>query len=476
MPSVEENLRRVPPQNLEAEESVLGAMLLDNESCNLALPLLRADDFYREAHRRIFDGILTLHEEGSPVDTVTLTEVLRRHGQLQNVGGAALVAELVDRVPTAANVEHYARIVREKALLRRLITTCTEVATSAYDARGDAGQVVDGAERKIFEIAEQRVTQSFHTVSELLPLSIKEVEKLYNHKEMVTGVPTGYHDLDRHTAGLQKSDLIIVAGRPGMGKTALALNIATHASIQSGIAAGIFSLEMAKEQLVLRMLCSQARVNYADVRSGHLRERDFARLASAAGELHQAAIYIDDSASLSILELRAKARRLVRDARARLGKELGLIVVDYLQLMRGSGRTDSREQEISEISRSLKALAKELAVPVMALSQLNRRVEEGADRRPVMAHLRESGAIEQDADVILFVYREAAYNRDLPPEQENEAEIIIGKQRNGPTGTVEVTFLKKFMRFEDRADPADEAFATYAEGDAAASEFEVVET
>jgi replicative DNA helicase len=244
-----------------------------------------------------------------------------------------------------------------------------------------------------------------------------------------------------------------------MGKTALALNIATYASIQSDIAVGIFSLEMAKEQLVLRMLCSHAQVNYADVRSGHLRERDFARLASAAGDLHQAAIYLDDSAALTILELRATARRLVRDSRAKLGKELGLIVVDYLQLMRGSGRTDSREQEISEISRSLKALAKELNLPVIALSQLNRRVEEGADRRPVMAHLRESGAIEQDADVILFVYREAAYNRDLPPEQENEAEIIIGKQRNGPTGTVEVTFLKQYMRFVDRALPTDEAFA-----------------
>jgi replicative DNA helicase len=400
-----------------------------------------------------------LNEQGQPVDTVTLAEILRRHDQLQEIGGAAFIAELVERVPTAANVEYYARIVREKALLRRLITAATEIATTAYDARGETAEIVDGAERRIFEIAEQRVKQSFYTVSELLPLSIKEVEKLYNHKEMVTGVPTGFHELDKQTAGLQKSDLIIVAGRPGMGKTALALNIATYASIQSDIAVGIFSLEMAKEQLVLRMLCSHAQVNYADVRSGHLRERDFARLASAAGDLHQAAIYLDDSAALSILELRAKARRLVRDSRAKLGKDLGLIVVDYLQLMRGSGRTDSREQEISEISRSLKALAKELSVPVIALSQLNRRVEEGADRRPVMAHLRESGAIEQDADVILFVYREAAYNRDLPPEQENEAEIIIGKQRNGPTGTVEVTFLKQYMRFVDRALPTDEAFA-----------------
>jgi replicative DNA helicase len=473
MPSVEANLRKVPPHNLEAEESVLGAILLDNEACSLALPLLRAQDFYREAHRKLFDVMSALHEEGSPVDTITLTDALRRTSQLQDVGGAAFIAELAERVPTAANVEHYARIVREKSLLRGLISTATEVATSAFEASGDVGEIVDAAERKIFAIAEQKVRPSFYTVSELLPLAIKEVEKLYNHKEMVTGLPTGYHDLDKQTAGLQKSDLIIVAGRPGMGKTALALNMATHASIQSACAVAIFSLEMAKEQLVLRMLCSQARVNYGNVRSGHLHERDFARLAAAAGDLHQAAIYIDDSAGLSILELRAKARRLVRDARAKLGKELGMIVVDYMQLMRGSGRTDSREQEISEISRSLKALAKELHLPVVALSQLNRRVEERDNRRPVMAHLRESGAIEQDADVILFVYREAAYNQELSPDEENDAEIIIGKQRNGPTGTVHVTFLKEFMRFEDRALPGDEAMEY--ESNVGARDFDVLE-
>jgi replicative DNA helicase len=473
MASVEENLRKVPPQSLEAEESVLGAILIDNEACNLALPLLRADDFYREAHRKVFAAMMTLQESGSPVDAVTLTEALRQQGQLQAIGGAAFFAELGERVPTAANVEHYARIVREKALLRGLIGVATDIATQAYDARGNVEEVVDAAERRIFSIAEQRVKPSFYTVSELLPLSIKEVEKLYNRKELITGVPTGFHDLDKQTAGLQKNDLIIVAGRPGMGKTALALNMATHASIQTGLAVGIFSLEMAKEQLVLRMLCSQARVNYADVRSGHLKERDFARLASAAGDLHQAAIYIDDSAGLSILELRAKARRLVRDARAKLGRELGMIVVDYLQLMRGSGRTDSREQEISEISRSLKALAKELQLPVVALSQLNRRVEEGTDRRPVMAHLRESGAIEQDADLILFVYREAVYNRELSEDEERDAEIIIGKQRNGPTGTVHATFLREYMRFEDRAQPGDESFAY--EADVGGRDYETLE-
>ena len=348
---------------------------------------------------------------------------------------------------------------REKAILRGLITTATEIATEAYGSQSDVERFVDVAESKIFAIAEQKITTEFYPIGDLLAPAIKEIEKLFDRKEMVTGVPTGFHDLDRMTAGMHSGDLVIVAGRPGMGKTALALNIGTLAAQQASIGVAIFSLEMSKEQLVLRMLCSEALVNYQDVRSGRLHERDFAKLASAAGALHQAVIYIDDAAGLSILELRAKARRLKREIHAR-GSRLGLIVIDYLQLMRGSGRSDSREQEISEISRSLKALAKELELPVIALSQLNRRVEEkgATDRRPVMAHLRESGAIEQDADVILFVYREAAYNRELSPEEEREAEIIIGKQRNGPTGTVNVTFRKEFMRFADRALPSDEAY------------------
>jgi replicative DNA helicase len=456
MASIEENLRKIPPQNLEAEESVLGGVLLDNHACNLVLPILRAEHFYRDAHRKIYATIVDLNERGSPVDIVTLTEALRQRGQLQNVGGATFIAELANRVPTAANAEHYARIVREKAILRGLITAATEIATEAYEGQSDVERFVDVAESKIFAIAEQKVTTEFYPVSDLLPSAIKEVEKLFERKEMITGVPTGFHDLDKMTAGMHKGDLIIVAGRPGMGKTALALNMGTVAALQTGIGVAIFSLEMSKEQLVLRMLCSEALVNYQDVRSGRLHEKDFAKLASAAGGLHQAIIYIDDSAGLSGLELRAKARRLKREIGAR-GGQLGLIIIDYLQLMRGSGRTDSREQEISEISRSLKALAKELELPIMALSQLNRRVEEkGADRRPVMAHLRESGAIEQDADVILFVYREAAYNKELSPEEEREAEIIIGKQRNGPTGTVNVTFRKEFMRFADRAYASDE--------------------
>ncbi len=463
MAAIEENLRKLPPQNLEAEEFVLGGILLDNDACNRAVEVgLRPDDFYREAHRKIFAAMLELAERGTPVDAVTLGESLRTQGQLQSVGGASFIAELTDRVPSAANVAHHARIVKEKAILRGLISTTTDIATQAYDGRQDVEQFLDEAERRIFSIAEQKFRPSFYKIRDLLVESLKDVERLYERKEMITGVPTGFHDLDKLTAGLQRSDLIIVAGRPGMGKTALALNIATHAALQTGLTVAIFSLEMAKEQLVLRMLCSEALINYSNVRSGHLREQEFTKLTKAAGRLWEAQIFIDDTASLSVLELRAKARRLMRETAG----NLGLIVVDYLQLMRGSGRTDSREQEISEISRSLKALAKELRVPVMALSQLNRQVEGRADRRPLMADLRESGALEQDADVITFVYRESVYNRELANrDEENEAELIVAKQRNGPTDTVRVVFRKEFMRFEDHALPGDDAYLIEAQKD-----------
>jgi replicative DNA helicase len=456
MASIEDNLRKVPPQNLEAEESVLGGILLDNDACNRARELaLRAEDFYREAHRKIYAAMTELNDRGAPVDAVTLAEVLRQRGDLQDIGGVTYIAELTERVPTAANVAHYARIVKEKALLRGLIATATEIATAGYENRADVEHYIDEAERKIFGIAEQKFRPSFFEVRALLPETIQTVARLYERKELITGVPTGFHDLDKLTAGLQDSDLVIIAGRPGMGKTALALNMATNAALKTEIAIAIFSLEMSKEQLVLRMLCSEAGVNYADVRSGRLRERDFAKLATAAGRLDKTAIFIDDSASLSVLELRAKARRLMRETH----QALHLIVVDYLQLMRGSGRTDSREQEISEISRSLKALAKELTIPVVALSQLNRQVEGRADRRPLMADLRESGAIEQDADVIAFVYRESQYNREVSPEEEKEAEIIVAKQRNGPTDTVRVTFLKEYMRFADHALVGEDEYA-----------------
>ncbi|MBI3768635.1 MAG: replicative DNA helicase [Deltaproteobacteria bacterium] len=464
MAAIEENLRKLPPQNLEAEEFVLGGILLDNDACNRAVEIgLRPEDFYRESHRKIFAAMLELAERGTPVDAVTLAESLRQQAQLQAVGGASFIAELTDRVPSAANVAHHARIVKEKSILRGLISTTTDIATQAYDGRQDVEQFLDEAERRIFGIAEQKFRPSFFNMRDLLAESLKDVERLYERKEMITGVPTGFHDLDKLTAGLQRSDLIIVAGRPGMGKTALALNIATHAALlQTGLAVAIFSLEMSKEQLVLRMLCSEALVNYSNVRSGHMAEREFTKLTKAAGRLWETQIFIDDSATLSVLELRAKARRLMRETAG----TLGLIVVDYLQLMRGSGRTDSREQEISEISRSLKALAKELRVPVVALSQLNRQVEARAERRPVMADLRESGAIEQDADVIAFIYREAVYNRNLVgTAEEKDAEIIIAKQRNGPTDIVRVVFRSEFMRFEDHALPGDEAYLIEAQKD-----------
>jgi len=448
MAGLEDNLRKVPPQNLEAESSVLGGILLENDAVNIVLELLRPEDFYRESHRKVFRAMIELTDRSEPVDLITLSEYLKSRGELDAVGGSAYLASLADFVPTAANIAYYARIVREKSILRSLIRTATEIATRGYEEQGNVEEFLDTAEKVIFDISEQKIKASFVAVGDMIKDTLKTVEKLYERKEMVTGVPTGYEDLDKLTAGLQPSDLIIVAGRPSMGKTAFSLNIAANAAFV-GVGVAVFSLEMAKEQLVLRMLCSEARVNNSKVRSGYLAERDFPKLANAAGRLHEALIYIDDTPAISVLELRAKARRLVRDRT----KKVGLIVIDYLQLMRGMGGASNREQEISEISRSLKALAKELAVPVIAISQLNRRVEDRGDRRPMMSDLRESGAIEQDADVIMFIYRDEVYNQNS--EQKGKAEIIVAKQRNGPIDTVELTFLNEFMRFENYT-PRDE--------------------
>jgi replicative DNA helicase len=441
MAALDDNLRRVPPQNLEAESSVLGGILLENEAINLVLELLRAEDFYRESHRKIFRAMIELSDRTEPVDVITLSECLKNRGELEAVGGSAYLASLNDFVPTAANIAYYARIVREKSILRHLIHAATEVATKGYDATSNVEELLDSAEKAIFDITEQRIKGSFVKVGDMMKDSIKMVEKLFERKTMITGVPTGFKDFDAKTAGLQPADLIIVAARPGMGKTAFSLNIAGHAAF-SGYGVAVFSLEMAKEQLALRLLCSEARVDNARVRTGYLSDRDFPKLATAAGKLHDALIYIDDTPAISVLELRAKARRLARDR----DKKLGLIIVDYLQLMRGTGAAQNREQEISEISRSLKALAKELNVPVMAISQLNRRVEDRNDKTPQLSDLRESGAIEQDADVIAFIYREAAYN---PKSDDNTATITIAKQRNGPTGDLSLTFLREFTRFED---------------------------
>ena len=438
-------LRRVPPQNLEAEESVLGAILLENEAINQAVEILSADDFYREAHRTLFRAMVELSDRNQPVDAITLTDALRAKGKLEEVGGPAYIAELAIRVPTAANVAHYARIVREKAVLRSLASVATDIASGAYDGQSNVDEFLDEAEHRVFEISERRIKPAFHSMQELTRDSLKLIEKLYERKELVTGVPTGFTDLDRITAGLQPSDLIILAARPSMGKTALALNIAAYAATEADPRIGVafFSLEMSKEQLVLRLLCSEARVDSAKARAGYLGERDFPKLAQAAARLSEAPIFIDDSSDISPIVLKAKCRRLIRERESKLG----LVIVDYLQLMRSSRPGESREKEISEISRSLKAMAKELKLPVIALSQLNRQVETRPDRRPLLADLRESGAIEQDADVIAFIYRDEVY-KGKESKVPGTAEVIVAKQRNGPTDTATLTYLREYTRFE----------------------------
>jgi replicative DNA helicase len=443
---VEQSSPKVPPHSLEAEAAVLGAILLDNTALDRVAEVVTAEDFYREAHRKIFRAATELSQRSEPIDLLTLTEALKTRGELPEIGGAGYVSELTDRALSAANIQYHARIVREKAILRGLISTAAEIVARGYEAREDVTRFVDEAEQAIYQIAEKKTRASFTRVGDMITETFRQIEQLYERKEMVTGVPTGFTDIDRMTAGLQPSDLIIVAGRPSMGKTSFCLNIAEHVAIEKGIGVAVFSLEMSKEQLVLRMLCSQARVDLSKVRTGFLAQKDFPRLAEAAGRIHDAPIYVDDTPALSALEVRAKSRRLKRTKEA----NLGLIIVDYLQLMRGSsGRDDSREQEISQISGSLKALAKELRVPVIALSQLNRQVESRQPPKPRMADLRESGAIEQDADVIAFIYRDEVYNPQSA-ESKGKAEIIIAKQRNGPIGDVELTFLHEYTRFENR--------------------------
>ena len=435
---------KLPPQNLEAEQSVLGGILIENYSINKVVEVLKPDDFYREAHRKIYKALIDLSERDEPADLITLTNELRNNDHLDSIGGASYVASLIDSVPTAANIEYYAKIVKEKSILRKLIQTSTEIITQSYEDRGDVEGFLDEAERAIFDISENRVRPSFYPIRDIIKESFKILERLYEKKELVTGIPSGFKDLDRMTAGFQPSDLIIVAGRPSMGKTAFCLNLAQYAAIQKKIPIAIFSLEMSKEQLGIRMLCSEAHVEGTRLRSGFLSESDWPRLTIAAGNLSDASIYIDDSAALTILELRAKARRLKIEHGG-----LGMLIVDYLQLMKGRTRVESRQQEISEISRSLKALAKELNIPVIAVSQLSRKTEERTGNRPQLSDLRESGAIEQDADLILFIYRDEIYNRSEENPNKGKAEIIIGKQRNGPTGKVELAFLDKFTTFKE---------------------------
>jgi len=452
MKDIDPSLHKIPPQNIEAERSVLGAILLENEALNSVLEILKTSDFYSESHRKISSAILELYERNEPGDLITLSAILKDKNQLDSVGGASYLASLVDNVPSAANAAHYAKIVKEKAILRGLIGTATEIISRSYDTAGtDIENILDEAEHAIFEISEDKIRPAFSPIREIIKDSFRTIEKLYEKKELVTGVATGFIKIDELTSGFQKSDLIIIAGRPSMGKTALALNIAQHAAIEESIPAALFSLEMAKEQLAMRMLSSEAKVDSQRLRKGFLGETDWPKLTTAAGRLSEAPIFIDDTPSITALEVKAKARRLKAE------NGLGLIILDYLQLMKGSRFSDSREQEISEISRSLKALAKELSVPVVALSQLNRKVEDRTNKRPQMADLRESGAIEQDADVIAFIYRDEVYNRSEDNPERGIAEIIIGKQRNGPTGTAKLTFLEKYTTFENLAS-SDEGF------------------
>jgi replicative DNA helicase len=410
-----------------------------------AAELLTEDDFYRDAHQIIFNAMITLFDKGEPLDLITVSSLLKDNNALEKVGGPGYLATLTDIVPVAANLSYYAKIVREKAILRKLIQTTTEIAGRCYEEQGDIDALLDEVEQTVFEISRSKSGQAFHALKSVMNTTFKYIEKLYERKEHITGVPTEYHDFDKMTAGLQPADLIILAGRPSMGKTALAMNMVQNAAHFHKVPVAVFSLEMAKEQLGMRLICSMGRINAQRLRTGFLKEQDWPKLTRAVGMLSEAPIYIDDTPAISVLEMRAKARRLKTE------HNIGMVVVDYLQLMRGRSNVQSREQEISEISRSLKAMAKELNIPVIALSQLNRSLENRPNKRPILSDLRESGAIEQDADVIIFIYRDEVYNKAEDNPRRGIAEVIIGKQRNGPTGSVDLAFLDRFTSFENLA-------------------------
>jgi replicative DNA helicase len=439
---------RSAPWSQEAEQAVLGAMLLDQDAALRAAELVDDSMFYREAHRRLFRAMLALTEQRVVIDHVTLRDELLRRDELEMAGGLEYLAELVDAVPTAANIEFHAKIVKDKAILRRLIEASTSIITEAYDGRSTANDLLDNAESKIFQISQQRGDEGFTRIKEMLWPTMERIETLQRSGKAITGVPSGFQDLDEMTSGFQTSELIIVAARPSMGKTAFCLNVATQAAVD-GFGVAIFSLEMSKEALVQRMLCAEARVDSQAVRRGVLRDPDFTRLARAAGILQSCPVWIDDSPALTLLEMRSKARRL------KVENDIRLIVVDYLQLMRSPEYSENRVQEISDISRSLKGLARELKIPVIALSQLSRASEQrGGERRPILSDLRDSGAIEQDADIVLFIHRPEMYQKEDSEGNtlEGRAEVIIGKHRNGPTGTVNLYFHKQFTRFDNRTE------------------------
>jgi len=436
---------RLPPQNIEAEQGVLGSILLDNNALLRVVENIAPEDFYKREHQLIFSAMLELFHRGEPIDLITMSDILSQKGELDAVGGTEYLMELTETVPSSAHAPHYAKIVREKALLRQLIGAANDIIALCYDGKLEGEEALDEAERRVFSISNRKIKEDFTNSQDLVRESVKILETLSQRRKTVTGISTGFSEFDRLTSGLQPSDLIIIAARPSMGKTALALNIAQNVALKEEKTVAFFSLEMSKEQLAFRMLSSLAKVPSHKLRTGLLSKEDWKRVIRAADKLSQSHIYVDDTPAISILEVRAKARRLQSD------HGLDLIIIDYLQLMKSTSRTENRQQEISEISRSLKALSKELNVPVVALSQLSRAVEARQDKRPQLSDLRESGAIEQDGDLIVFIYRPEVYHPNKP-EYQGYAEIIIGKQRNGPTGTFRLTFLKEYTTFEEYAD------------------------
>ncbi len=437
------SMEKIPPQSTEVEMALLGSMLIEETAITKAIELIDAGAFYKESHRIIYKAMLDLFSRNSAIDLITLIEELKKRGELDNSGGAAYLTSLTASIPTAANIEYYAKIVKEKSILRSLINNATEIVQDCYEATSDVDSLLDKAERLIFDVSSKKIEHKTVLLKDIIKDSIETIDNLYQRKENITGIPTGYHDFDIKTAGLQPSDLIIIAGRPSMGKSAFAACIAEYAAVTEKIPVAFFSLEMSKEQLVQRMLCSHARVNAHNVRTGFLSQADWPRLVTAASKLSEAPIYIDDTPSISVLELKAKARRL------KAQHDIKLIILDYLQLMQGPSRSENRQQEISEISRSLKALARELDVALIGISQLSRAVEQRQDHRPQLSDLRESGAIEQDADLVVLLLREEYYSPNAD-DKKGVAEAIIAKQRNGPVGTVYLTFVSEYTRFENR--------------------------
>ena len=437
-------LGKIPPHDIEAEQAVIGSMLTDQDAVMTAVERLKSDSFYREDNKLIFEAIVNLYNRSEPIDLITVKDELTSMGNFEKVGGFQYLATLPDKVPTTANVQKYVNIVDEKATLRKLIKTANEIIDLGYNPTEDVEDIMAGAEKKIFDIIQNKNQKSYSPIKDVLIESFTKLEELYNQKSVVTGIPTGFIELDYKTAGLHGSDLILVAARPAMGKTAFALNIAANAAIRANVPVVLFSLEMSKEQLVNRVLCMEAMVDSNKVRTGKLEEDDWSKLAGVVGPLSESGIYIDDTPGISIMEIRTKCRKL------KMEKNIGLIVIDYIQLIQGSGKKNSsREQEISEISRSLKILAKELNVPVIALSQLSRAVEQRPEHRPMLSDLRESGAIEQDADIVMFLYRDDYYNPDS--EDKDIAEVIIAKHRGGSTGTVKLLWMGSYTKFVNLA-------------------------